>query len=114
MERVGPILSTFTRPPHYSVYLLARFGEQPHPAAFYAELYQRALPFVLAEFTDPAYRTPLAQFTSFYTVRTFERSLNWLGFVEVVSPPARVDHPDRQVRATALLAQLVEVQQGPA
>ncbi|MGI4736795.1 MAG: hypothetical protein ACRYG7_16620 [Janthinobacterium lividum] len=98
----------------YSVYLLTRFGEHPHPAAFYAELYQRAFPFVLAEFTDPAYGTPLTQFTSCYEVRTFERSLNWLGLVEAVCPPARVDQPDQQVLASALLAQLVEVQQAPA
>ena len=48
----------------YSVYLLARFGQQSRPASFYADHYQRAFPFVLAEFTDPVYRTPQAQFTS--------------------------------------------------
>ncbi|WP_084447331.1 hypothetical protein [Hymenobacter roseosalivarius] len=43
----------------YSVYLLARFGQQSHPVRFYAVHYQRAFPFVLANFTDAAYRTPL-------------------------------------------------------
>lgn len=98
----------------YSVYLLARFGQQPRPASFYADYYQRAFPFVLAEFPDPAYRTPQEQFTSCYKVRTFERSLNWLGLVEAVATPARVAHSDQQVRAAPLLAQLVEVQPGPA
>ena len=98
----------------YSVYLLARFGQQPRPVSFYAEHYQRAFPFVLAEFTDPAYGTPLVQFTVCYEVRTFERSLNWLGLVETVAPPAGVNHPDQQVLATPLLAQLFEVPPGPA
>ncbi|RZK22823.1 MAG: hypothetical protein EOO63_18090 [Hymenobacter sp.] len=96
------------------MYLLARFGQQLRPARFYADHYQRAFPFVLAEFTDPAYGTASGQFTSCYEVRTFERSLNWLGLVQVVSPSARADHPDQQVLASAWLTQLFEVQQGPA
>lgn len=96
------------------MYLLACFGQQPRPASFYADHYQRAFPFVLAEFTDPAYGTALAQFASCYEVRTFERSLNWLGLVEADSPPARVAHLDEQVWAAPLLAQLFEVQLGPA
>jgi hypothetical protein len=98
----------------YSVYLLARFGQQSRPASFYADCYQRAFPFVLAEFTDPAYRTPQQQFTACYAVRTFERSLNWLGLVEAGAPSARVAHSDQQVLVAPLLAQLFEMQPGPA
>lgn len=98
----------------YSVYLLARFGEQPHPVHFYAERYQRAFPFVLAEFTDPAYRTPLEQLTHCYGVRTFERGLNWFGLLGPEPQPVVLHQPDQLVSASPLLAQLFDVQQGPA
>ena len=98
----------------YSVYLLARFGEQPHPVSFYAERYQRAFPFVLAEFTDPAYRTPLEQLTHCYGVRTFERGLNWFGVLGPEPQPALLHEPDQLLSASPLLAQLFDVQQGPA
>lgn len=98
----------------YSVYLLARFGQQPQPVHFYAAHYQRAFPFVLAEFTDTAYRTPLDQLAHCYGVRTFERGLNWLGLTEPLYLPPERHRPDAQVTASPLLAQLFEVQQGPA
>lgn len=98
----------------YSVYLLARFGEQPHPVSFYAAHYQRAFPFVLAEFTDPAYRTPLEQFTHCYGVRTFERGLNWFGLLGSESQVPVFHQPDQSLTASPLLAQLFDVQQGPA
>ena len=98
----------------YSVYLLARFGGQPHPVHFYADRYQQAFPFVLAEFTDPAYRTPLEQLTHCYGVRTFERGLNWFGLLGPEPQPAVLHQPDQLVSASPLLAQLFDVQQGPA
>ena len=98
----------------YSVYLLARFGQQPHPALFYAVHYQRAFPFVLAEFTDPAYRTSLEQLTHCYEVRTFERGLNWFGLLGPEPQPVALHQPDQPLTAAPLLDQLFDVQQGPA
>ena len=98
----------------YSVYLLARFGQQPHPVSFYAAHYQRAFPFVLAEFTDPAYRTSLEQLTHCYGVRTFERGLNWFGLLGPEPQPVALHQPDQLLTAAPLLAQLFDVQQGPA
>ncbi|MFD2788038.1 hypothetical protein [Hymenobacter rubripertinctus] len=97
----------------YSVYLLARFGQQIHPVSFYAAHYQRAFPFVLAEFTDPAYRTPLEQLSHCYGVRTFERGLNWFGLVRHEPQPAALHQPDQLTSAFTLLLQLFEVQQMP-
>ncbi|TGE13821.1 hypothetical protein [Hymenobacter elongatus] len=97
----------------YSVYLLARFGQQPHPVSFYAAHYQRAFPFVLAEFTDPVYRTPLEQLTHCYGVRTFERGLNWFGLLGPEPQASVLYQPDQPLSASPLLAQLFDVQQAP-
>lgn len=98
----------------YSVYLLARFGQQPHSVRFYAEHYQRAFPFVLAEFTDAAYRTPLEQLAHCYGIRTFERGLNWFGLLNSEPQPVELHQPDQLLTASSLLGQLFDVQQGPA
>ena len=98
----------------YSVRLLARSGEQPHPVSFYAAHYQRAFPFVLAEFTDPAYQTPLEQLTHCYGVRTFERGLNWFGLLGPEPQSAVFHQPDQPLSASPQLAQLFDMQHGPA
>lgn len=98
----------------YSVYLLARFGDQPQPVSFYAERYQRAFPFVRAEFTNPAYRTPLEQLTHCYGVRTFERGINWFGLLGPELQSAVLHQADQPLSASPLLAQFLDVQQGPA
>ena len=98
----------------YSVYLLARFGQQPHPVRFYATHYQRAFPFVLGDFTNATYSTPLEHLAHCYGIRTFERGLNWFGLLETASQPAGLHRLDSPLTASPLLRQLFEVQQGPA
>lgn len=69
---------------------------------------------MLAEFTDPAYRTPLEQLSHCYGVRTFERGLNWFGLLRPEPQPAVLHQPDQLMSASTLLLQLFEVQQMPA
>jgi hypothetical protein len=49
-----------------------------------------------------------------YGVRTFERGLNWLGLTDPLQLLTERHRPDAQLTASPLLAQLFEVQQGPA
>lgn len=78
----------------YSVYLLALFGRQPHPVRFYAGHYQRAFPFVLAEFTSEEYFPADEQLLHCYGCRTFGRSLNWLGLLDEESQAIPQHQPD--------------------
>lgn len=93
----------------YSVYLLALFGRQPQPVRFYAGHYQRAFPFVLAEFTSEEYFPAAEQLLHCYGCRTFGRGLNWLGLLDEDPPAPDRYQPDDPLTASALLAQLFDV-----
>jgi hypothetical protein len=67
----------------YTVYLLLKFGEHTHQGTFYADQYIRAFPEFLGCFGATAFRDPLASFKSCYTVRTFDRFLEWFGLVSL-------------------------------
>lgn len=97
----------------YSVYLLALFGGQPHPVRFYAGHYQRAFPFVLAEFTSEEYFPAAEQLLHCYSCRTFGRGLNWLGLLDEEFRAVGQHQPDQLLMASALLTQLFDVQPMP-
>lgn len=97
----------------YSVYLLAVFGQQAQPISFYAEKYQRAFPYVLADFAGATYSTPPEQLLNCYTVRTFDRALNWFGLIDVQHGRYYLDVHCSWVAASSLLPQLFEVWQTP-
>ncbi len=67
----------------YSLWLLATYGNQPLPMDFYAQKYLRAFPMFLSEF-QTTHRSPIESFVACYSLRTFIRGFNWLGFVNIV------------------------------
>jgi hypothetical protein len=67
----------------YTVYLLLKFGDQAQPVGFYADQYIRAFPVFLGYFGETAFRDPLTTFKGCYTVRTFDRFLEWFGLVRL-------------------------------
>lgn len=97
----------------YSVYLLARFGDDLQSIRFYADKYQKALPLLLSDFADATYATPQEQLASCYCVRVFDRALNWFGLVVIKHKKHRLDVESSQVGAAPLLPLVFEVQQGP-
>jgi hypothetical protein len=67
----------------FTVYLLEKFGQSEHAIEFYAEKYLKAFPKLLEFFPARPYGTPEGDFVNCYSVRTFERFLEWFGFVKV-------------------------------
>lgn len=90
----------------YSIYLLLKFGDEPRPIQFYADLYQRAFPFVLATFPDVRYMSREQQLASCYSNRVFFRFTHWFGLVEMGERSYRLDGEGTTVAASALLPQL--------
>jgi hypothetical protein len=66
----------------FSIFMLNKFGDQPRLADFYAEKYLKAFPH-FATFFDPRYSTRQQQFSSCYSIRTFDRFALWFGFVKI-------------------------------
>ncbi len=66
----------------FSIYMLYRFGDQPNPIDYYADLYLDAFPAFISLF-KPSYSTPIRQFSHCYGTRTFDRFFLWFGLVTV-------------------------------
>jgi hypothetical protein len=67
----------------YSIYLLTKFGDEKRTLQFYADKYLQAFPKIMDHMAPQSYSTPQKDFTVCYSVRVFERFLEWCGFVMV-------------------------------
>ncbi len=67
----------------FSVYLVARLGKNETHKNLYAEKFLTAFPMSLEDFQTASYGTPEGNFRSCYTLRTFDRFLEWFNLVEV-------------------------------
>jgi hypothetical protein len=67
----------------FSVFMLAKFGDQFRGGDFYARKYAIAFPKFIDFFNGAAYGTPTESYLQCYVVRTFERFFEWFGLVEV-------------------------------
>lgn len=75
----------------FTIYLLKKFGDAKMTKQFYADMYLKAFPKFIDEFPPRDFSTPQRDFTNCYTLRTFERFLEWFGFVENMTN----NHADR-------------------
>jgi hypothetical protein len=87
----------------FSMYLLHKFGGEEQTMTFYADKYLRAFPKVLTFFPDREYMKPENQFYACYSVRNFERFLEWFGFVTIKREKNVFNNPDRKVKRSELM-----------
>ncbi len=66
----------------YSLILLSNYGGTKRPDTFYAEKYFKAFPMLLKSIT-PTYRTLESYAADCYSVRTFERFLDYFGLISI-------------------------------
>lgn len=67
----------------YTAYLLHKFGESEQTMQLYSDKYLQAFPKFLHAFPKMEHATPEKLFVACYRVRTFDRFLEWFGFVEI-------------------------------
>ena len=67
----------------FSLILLSKYGAEKRLESFYAERYFRAFPQLLQSIQPTSYRTPMEYATGCYAVRTFERFLDYFGWIEI-------------------------------
>ena len=100
---IGQIGWTFT------IYLLGKYGQQFRKESFYAEKYLKALPDLLKEFQTDGFRTAEEQYSRCYSVRTFERFLEWFGIVEVDRKDTEKWTSDLNIKATNILTKIFSI-----
>ena len=66
-----------------TIYLINKYGQISHTPNFYAKKYIKLIPGIYDNFPQPNYSTKLEVFTDCYASRTFTRSLNYFGLLEV-------------------------------
>ena len=67
----------------YSIYLLTKFADEKRTLQFYTDKYLQAFPKIMDHLPPQSYNTPHKEFMACYSVRVFERFLEWFGFVMV-------------------------------
>jgi len=100
---IGQIGWTFT------IYLLEKYGQEFKNESFYAEKYLKAIPDFLKEFENDGFRTPKKQYLSCYSVRTFERFLEWFGIVEVDRKDTTKWTSDLNIKATNIFTKIFSI-----
>jgi len=94
----------------FTVYLLFQFGSQPQAAQFYADKYLKAFPMFLRYFPQESLGTPQRDFTTCYSLRTFDRFLEWFGFVDIEKQKPILDKGKSIIKRTNALAQTFYIQ----
>lgn len=69
----------------FSLILLKKYGDIRRLDQFYAEKYFRAFPMLITDETQERYRSPEDRSASCYSLRTFDRFLNYFGLIRIES-----------------------------
>ena len=76
-EKVGQLGFGFT------LTLLGKYGKSKRLDSFYSDKYFRAFPALLNSFSEPYYGTVEEKASYVYSIRTFDRFLNYFNFIEI-------------------------------
>ena len=74
----------------YTLFLVQSYGDYPKPESFYTQLFLEAFPMGLMEIDDSDHREANARFESCYTVRSFDRFMEYFGLIESQLIPAEM------------------------
>jgi len=96
----------------FSLYLLARFGNEERPVGFYADACARAFPTTMSdpELLVDRLKEPEERFRDVYSRRTFGDFLRLLGLVDIRATSGRANPETFVVRARLLLSDAVKFQ----
>ena len=91
----------------FSLILLSKYGKEKRLDSFYAEKYFKAFPQLL-ELVEPSYGTLETYSANCYSIRTFERFLDYFGLIDI---EIQGKLPDRNIfiTKTRLLDKLIKV-----
>jgi hypothetical protein len=92
----------------FSLILLSKFGKEKRLDSFYAEKYFNAYPHLL-ESVEPSYGTLESYSTKCYSIRTFERFLDFFGLIKIDEEGKGLDSI-RYITKTDLFDRLIKVQ----
>ena len=92
----------------FTLFLLLKFGAEPRPLRFYADKYEQAFPFLLADLPGTNWNTPAEQLLSCYGHRVFAHFGRWFGLADMEQYRLGREQANCLVTTTPVLGQLFE------
>lgn len=89
----------------YTLFLVQSYGDNPKPESFYTQLFLDAFPMGLMEMDSSDLQTAESRFESCYTVRSFDRFMDYFGLIVSQLLPSG----DRKIVALAKTTHLDEL-----
>ena len=93
----------------FTIYILNKYGKDYRSVNFYSEKYLKSLPHFLKEFEDEGLMTQLDRFQRCYSIRSFDRFLEWFGIVEFEGDTKYRWNEANNIRATAILEKIFKI-----
>jgi hypothetical protein len=90
----------------FSLILLSKYGHERRSDTFYAEKYFKAYPQLL-EFIEPDHGTVESYSTRCYSIRTFDRFMDYFGLIHIEEQGRGFDR-ERYITKTDLFDQLIK------
>ena len=94
----------------FSILMLLQDGDTPREASYYASKYLKAFPEFHHTYPPGEYSTRERDLTRSYCLRTFDRFLEWWGFVKADRPESWLERDLTQFAATPALKEIFRVE----
>lgn len=91
----------------FTLYLINKYGDKEQTPKFYCNKYKNIFPELYDQYIDFAGRSKEESFESCYSLRSFERSLNYFGIIEIKKEPMS---NIKSIRKTNLFDKVVKFQ----
>jgi hypothetical protein len=90
----------------FSIHLLFQFGDSQKKILFYSQKFLVAFPLIIQQFPHREFSKPIDDFERCYSVRTFERFLDWWGLMKTEEEKRILDWRNQSVTASPLLQEV--------
>ena len=91
----------------FSLILLSKYGSENRHHSFYSKKYLSAFPVLIEKLIPSKFDTVERQASSCYSIRTFDRFLNYFGLIHIISDG--ILNPDKDIKKTALFDKLIDI-----
>lgn len=92
----------------FTLILLSKYGNKKRSPVFYADKYYKAFPFLIDKFMYTTYSTPEKSASRCYSLRSFEKYLNYLGLITLEGVHGLFDEI-QYMKKTKLFDKLIKI-----
>jgi hypothetical protein len=92
----------------YSLFLLSKYGDIERHVSFYSEKYLKAFPSLIDLFKDDPWVTDINRsFNSCYSIRTFDRFLDYFNLITIKSDGRQYDDSKKFIKKSPIFDEII-------